>query len=147
MHPLVDAAMKKAAVAWLEVEGHDPYAVWCAWAEGGLTVVSGPGEQPAPGLAEAAQALVIARGDHGGAIVAWRAAVSRVDPASTQWSELVAALAAKRLNAEPTPQLVERWAQSNVVSRLVPADDEAITPRTAERRSAPTRSGPQTRLL
>jgi hypothetical protein len=94
MHPLVAEAMKKAAVAWLEVDGHDPYAVWCAWAEGGLTVVSGPGEQPAPGLADAERAVVIARGDHGGAIVAWRAAVSRVDPASAEWSELVPALAA-----------------------------------------------------
>jgi hypothetical protein len=134
-------------VAWLEVAGHDPYAVWCAWAEGGLTVVSGPGEQPAPGLADAAQALVIARGDHGGAIVAWRAAVSRVDPDCAEWAELVPGLAAKRLNAEPAGQLVGRWAQSNVVSRLVPVDGETLTPRTAERRSAPTRSGPPSRLL
>jgi hypothetical protein len=147
MHPLVAEAMKKAAVAWLEVEGHDPYAVWCAWADGGLTVVSGPGEQPAPGLADAERAVVIARGDHGGAIVAWRAVVSRVDPASAQWPELVPALAAKRLNSEPAAPLAERWAQSNVVSRLVPADDEALTPRTAERRSAPTRSAPRTRSL
>jgi hypothetical protein len=139
--------MKKAAAAWLEVAGHDPYAVWCAWAKGGLSVVSGPGEQPAPGLADAAQALVIARGDHGGAIVAWRAAVSRMDPNGAQWAELVPGLAAKRLNAEPTGQLVERWAQSNVVSRLIPVDEEALTPRTAERRSAPTRSGPPSRLL
>jgi len=144
MHPLVEEAMKKAELAWL---GRPATAVWCLWIDGTLYVVHGPGEQPAPGLADAAQALVIARGDHGGAIVAWRAAVSRVDPESAEWAELVPGLAAKRLNAEPAGPLVDRWAQSNVVSRLIPVDEEALTPRTAERRFAPTRSGPPSRLL
>jgi hypothetical protein len=120
MQPLVTEAMKKAAVAWLTVTGHRPYAVWCAWVDSALLIVSGPGEQPAPGLADATQAEVTARGDHGGAIVTWRADVTPVTPGTPEWEQWAPALAAKRLNAEPTPQLVERWALSNVVSRLTP---------------------------
>ena len=46
--------MKRAAVAWLTVPGQPgPYPVWCLWLDGALYVVSGPGEQPAPGLAGA----------------------------------------------------------------------------------------------
>src|SRR5207248_4638873 len=67
MHPLVEEAMKKAAIVWLSTGGR-PYGVWCLWVDDALYVVSGPGEQPAPGLAEATGALVTARGDHGGRV-------------------------------------------------------------------------------
>ncbi len=122
MQPLVAEAMRKAAVAWLSVDGQPGYAVWCAWAEGGLQVVSGPGEQPAPGLAAAGTAIVLARGDHGGLIVAWPARVEQVVPGTPEWERLVPPLAAKRLNSDPTPDLLDRWAASCVVSRLTPAD-------------------------
>ena len=69
MHPLIEEAMKKAAIVWLTVADARPYGVWCLWTDGALYLVSGPGEQPAPGLAEATEALVTARGDHGGRIV------------------------------------------------------------------------------
>jgi hypothetical protein len=149
MHPrpvppaLIGEAMRKAAVCWLSVGGAPAYPVWCAWAEGALLVVSGPGEQPAPGLveagpagglaeagsagaasADAASVDVTARGDHGGAIVTWRADVERLRPDTPEWDALVPGLAARRLNSAPTAELVERWARSNVVVRL--------TPRTAE---------------
>jgi hypothetical protein len=126
MHPLtappalVAEAMRKAAVCWLSVGGATAYPVWCAWAEGGLQVVSGPGEQPAPGLAEAATVDVTARGDHGGAIVTWPATVQRLRPDTPEWDTLVPGLAARRLNSAPTAELVRRWAQSNVVVRLIP---------------------------
>jgi hypothetical protein len=118
--PKVAEAMKKAAVAWLHVDGHAEYAVWCAWAEDGLQVVSGPGEQPAPGLATAEAAVVSARGDHGGLIVSWRAAVAQLQPGTDEWTELVPPLAAKRLNSSPAAELLEHWGQSCVVSRLTP---------------------------
>src|SRR5262249_56744548 len=59
VHPLVDEAMKKAAIAWLSVEtGRTdegrlprasgptgrPYPVWCLWVDVALYLVSGPGE-------------------------------------------------------------------------------------------------------
>src|SRR6266511_1423140 len=58
VEPLVEEAMKKAAIAWVSAAGHEQVAVWCLWHEGALFVVSGPGEQPAPGLAGAATAIV-----------------------------------------------------------------------------------------
>lgn len=117
MQPLVTEAMKKAAIAWLGVDGQPAYAVWCLWVEDALYVVSGPGEQPAPGLAEASTIEVSARGDHGGRIVTFRASVTRVpadDPALPQ-------LAAKRLNSASADALVARWGTDNLV-RLEPIE-------------------------
>jgi hypothetical protein len=118
MQPLVSEAMKKAAIAWLGVDGRPEYAVWCLWVDDALYVVSGPGEQPAPGLAEASTAEVSARGDHGGRIVTWRAAVTRVPPDD----EALPQLAAKRLNSASVDDLVARWGTDNVVSRLEPVE-------------------------
>ncbi len=122
VEPLVEEAMKKAAIAWVSAAGHEQVAVWCLWHEGALFVVSGPGEQPAPGLAGAATAIVTARGDHGGRIVSWPATVSTVEPGSAEWTSVVPLLTGKRLNAPVTAeQLAERWAAECVVSRLTPA--------------------------
>jgi hypothetical protein len=121
MQALVEEAMRKAAVAWLDVPGRPPYLVWCLWVDGSLYVVSGPDEQPAPGLAEAVSVVrVSARGDHGGRIVTWPARVSRVRPDSEEWDTVVPQLAAKRLNGPPARDLVERWTGTAVVSRLTP---------------------------
>jgi hypothetical protein len=121
MHPLVVEAMRKAAVAWLTVAPHAPYPVWCAWIDDALYVVSGPGEQAAPGLAHAVSAEVSARGDHGGHIITWPALVRRVPPDSPLWTVVAPQLAAKRLNGPPVAQLVPRWATECVVVRLTPA--------------------------
>ncbi len=126
MHPLITEAMKKAAVVWLAVGDARAYPVWCLWSDAALYVVSGPGEQPAPGLARAATAIVHARGDHGGQIVAWAARVERITPDSEQWSSVAPQLAAKRLNSAATGELVSRWAETAVVSRLVPSSDRLI---------------------
>jgi hypothetical protein len=125
MHPLVEEAMKKAAVAWLAVPGQPgPYPVWCLWLDGALHLVSGPGEQPAPGLADAALVDVSARGDHGGRIVTWAAQVTRLTPDGEAWQSVAPQLAGKRLNAPAdVPQTVARWATKCLVSRLVPVGD------------------------
>jgi hypothetical protein len=124
MHPLVDEVMKKAAIVWLTVDGGRPYPVWCLWIGDALYVVSGPGEQPAPGLAEAATALVTARGDHGGRVVTWPADVTRVAPDGELWPAVVPQLAGKRLNASGTAdETAARWAAGCVVSRLAPAGE------------------------
>ncbi len=124
MDPLVEEAMKKAAIVWLTVADARPYGVWCLWLDGALYVVSGPGEQPAPGLAEATGALVTARGDHGGRIVSWPAAVTRLAPGTPGWDAAVPQLAGKRLNASGTAEeTAARWAAGCVVSRLEPAGE------------------------
>ncbi|MFI9526418.1 MULTISPECIES: hypothetical protein [Micromonospora] len=114
--------MKKAAVAWVNVPGGPAYAVWCLPLEGALFVVSGPGEQRAPGLADADRAEVTLRGDHGGRIVTWPARVTRVRPGTDAWETAAPLVAAKRLNAPgPTADLVARWAAEGcALSRLSP---------------------------
>lgn len=124
MHPLVPEAMKKAAIAWLGVAERQPYPVWCLWVDDSLYVVSGEGEQPAPGLAEATTAMVTGRGDHGGRIVTWPARVERVEPGSETWATVVPQLAGKRLNSANAEELAKRWEHQCVVSRLVPTGEE-----------------------
>ena len=145
MHPLVAEAMKKAAVAWLGVAGLAPHPVWCVWADDALFVVSGPGEQPAPGLAQAGTATVTARGDHGGRIVTWSAIVERVSPDSDTWATVVVQLAGKRLNSTGAAELVRRWAHECVVVRLTPTD-EPPADRPAGSLAAPPRPTPAARV-
>ncbi|MFC4020758.1 hypothetical protein ACFOW4_22830 [Micromonospora sp. GCM10011542] len=117
--------MKKAAVAWVSVSGGPALALWCAPLDSALYVVSGPGEQAAPGLADASEAQVSLRGDHGGRIVTWPARVSRVRPGTEEWETTAPLVAGKRLNAPgPTADLVARWvADGCAVNRLTPAGE------------------------
>jgi hypothetical protein len=119
---LVDEAMRKAAVAWVSVDDRPAVGLWCLPLDGALYVVSGPGEQPAPGLDEATTAVVILRGDHGGQIVTWPAEVTRVEAGGDEWTTAAPLVAAKRLNAPgSTAELVERWAAECKLHRLAPA--------------------------
>ena len=109
-------------MAWVAVDGGPAYGVWCLPLDNALYVVSGPGEQSAPGLADATAAVVTMRGDHGGRIVSWSAEVSRVAPGSDQWTTVAPQVAGKRLNSPlPAAELVERWAAECVLNRLSPA--------------------------
>ncbi|MGC5030055.1 hypothetical protein [Micromonospora sp. DT229] len=123
--PLVEEATKKASVAWVAVADGPALALWCVSYQGALLVVSGPGEQTAPGLAEADQAQVTLRGDHGGRIITWTAQVSRVRPGTEEWDTLAPLVGAKRLNAPgPTADLVARWAADDcALVRLTPAGE------------------------
>ncbi len=121
-HPLIDEAMKKAAIAWVTVGDAPALAVWCLAADGALWVVSGPGEQDVPGLAGATRAQVTMRGDHGGRVVTWPAVVAAIEPGSEQWEQVVPQLVGKRLNAPGTAdEVAARWAAECTVSRLTPA--------------------------
>jgi hypothetical protein len=144
-HPLIEEAAKKAAVAWLLVPGAEPaYPVWCAWLSGALFVVSGEGEQAAPGLAGAAAAQVTLRGDHLGRIATWAADVSTVEPGTPEWDEVAPQLAAKRLNAPGNAEeTVRRWTEQATVSRLSPAAQPEPLPDSAL--AMPPRPSPATR--
>lgn len=120
-HPLVAEATKKAAVAWVAAGGEPARALWCMGVDEALWLVTGPGEQAAPGLAPGGEALVSLRGDHGGRIVTWPAQVTRVDPGNEEWSQTVPQLAGKRLNAPlDAAGLTARWAAECAVWRLIP---------------------------
>jgi hypothetical protein len=122
---LVDEAIKKAAVAWVAVGDGPALALWVLPVDGALAVVSGPGEQAVPGLAEASRATVRLRGDTGGLIVAWDAGVERLEPGTEDWDTVAPQLAGKRLNASGTAnELVARWADTGcAIVRLRPAGD------------------------
>jgi hypothetical protein len=125
---VLEEAIKKAAIAWVSVGDGPAYALWCMPAENSIVVVSGPGEQFAPGLAEARQATVRLRGDHGGLILVADATVTRLTPGTDEWTELAPQLAAKRLNTSGTADdLVSRWAESGcALVRITPAAESAV---------------------
>jgi hypothetical protein len=139
---VVEEAVKKAALAWVEVGDGPAVGVWCMPLDGSLIVVTGPSEQFAPGLAEATAATVRLRGDNGGLIVISEMTASRLSPGTDEWTEVAPQLAQKRLNASGTAdEVVARWAETGcAVVRLtpseqartgpdLPADSGAATPR------------------
>jgi hypothetical protein len=125
---VVDEAIKKAAVAWIAVGDGPALGLWCMPLDGALLVVCGPGEQSAPGLAEADRATVRLRGDTGGLIVVWDAAVAPVRPGTEEWDTVAPQLAGKRLNAPGSAEeVVARWAETGcAIVRLTPADETAV---------------------
>ncbi|GAA4931799.1 hypothetical protein [Actinoplanes utahensis] len=143
---VLEEAIKKAAIAWISVGDGPAYALWCMPAEASLVVVSGPGEQFAPGLAEADRATVRLRGDHGGLIVQTDATVTRLTPGTDEWTEIAPQLAGKRLNAAGSAdEVAARWAADGcALVRLTPAADTAVGAAglPAESQAAPTRDTP-----
>jgi hypothetical protein len=147
---VVDEAIKKAAVAWISVGDGPALALWCMPLDGSLIVVSGPGEQNAPGLAETSAATVRLRGDSGGLIVMWTATVERLQPGTEDWTTVAPQLAGKRLNASGSAEeLVRRWAETGcAIVRLTPAEGSAVgrpdlpdTSEAAPPRETPARAG------
>ena len=115
LDPVVAEAARKAAVLWVGVAGRPPVAAWPLWRDGATYLLTGPGEQPLPGLAGATACTVTARSpDTGAAVATWTAAVARVDPAGEEWAAVFPALRAARLNGSPDPATAE-------VFRLTPA--------------------------
>jgi hypothetical protein len=148
---LIAEATKRAGLIWITVPDaavpdaavpggtggaapDRPRAVWHVWRDAAY-VLTGPGEQDVPGLGDAPLVTVsVASKDTGGLLVRWAARVSRVEPGSAEWSAIIGALLAGRLN-EPedpgTPSPADRWAQTANVYRLTPDETtETGTPGT-----------------
>ncbi len=127
---LIAEATKRAGLIWLSVPGQDrPYPAWHIWLADAAYVVTGPGEQPLPGLGQAGQAqagqvqVIVPSKDSGGALISWSAAVSRVGTGTTEWDAVSGPLAAGRLNAVLEPgetSLTQRWARTGAIFRLSP---------------------------
>jgi len=142
---LVAEAIKKAGIAWINVPGGPSLALWVMPLDGALLVVCGPGEQTAPGLAEAQRASVRLRGDNGGLIVIVEVRVERLAPGSEAWQEIAPQLAGKRLNATGTADdLIARWAETGcAVLRLTPEEGSVAAPDLpATSQAAPPRESP-----
>jgi ADP-ribose pyrophosphatase YjhB (NUDIX family) len=135
---LIAEATRRTGVIWLTVlPSRTAFPVWHIWRTAGdagpgtadpppgaAYLVTGPGEQPAPGLAAAGRVRVtVPSKQSGGALVTWTAAVHRVDPGSAEWDAVIGALVAGRLNAVLGPgevSLADRWARSGTVFCLAP---------------------------
>ena len=150
---LIAEATKRAGLIWITIDGQDrPRPAWHVWragpgragpgSPGAAYVVTGPGEQPLPGLAGAGRVTVIvADGQAPGGRVEWTAAVGRVEPGSGEWDEVIGPLVAGRLNAAPAQgetSPAQRWARSGAVFRLAPVlDDAALGDRGPDDAAAP----------
>jgi hypothetical protein len=139
---LIAEVTKRAGQIWIAIAGQDrPRPAWHIWRAatgprpgpplpgepsppGAAYVVSGPGEQPLPGLAGSGRVTVIVAGSQApGGLLSWTAAVSRVEPGSAEWDAVIGQLVARRLNAvlaEGETSPAQRWARSGTVFRLAP---------------------------
>ena len=128
---LVAQATRRAGLVWLTIPGREqPCPAWHIWRTEGLPppgaayVVTGPGEQPLPGLGDARQVTVtVASSQTGGRLLSWTADVSRVEPASADWGAVIGQLVSGRLNAALAPgetSPAQRWARDGAVFRLSP---------------------------
>jgi len=143
---LIAEATKRTGLIWIAIDGQDrPHPAWHVWragtgwpgpgSPGAAYVVTGPGEQPLPGLAGAGRVTVIvAGGQSAGGRVEWPAAVGRVEPGSEEWDEVIGPLVAGRLNAvlaEGETSPAQRWARSGAVFRLAPVPEDTVPEDTA----------------
>jgi hypothetical protein len=126
---VLDEAIKKAALAWVSVGDGPALGLWCMPLDGSLIFVTGPGEQFAPGLADATRATARLRGDTGGLIVVAEMAAARILPGSDDWETVATQLAGKRLNASGSAEdVVTRWVETGcAVVRLTPGEAEPVT--------------------
>ncbi|MDQ6875153.1 MAG: hypothetical protein M3042_08860 [Actinomycetota bacterium] len=120
-HILVAEATKKSDLVWLAAPGLPATAAWHIWQDGAAYVVTGPGEQPLPGIAGTPTCAVTVRSaDKLGRIVTWEAAVTRVLPDSDEWAAVAPVLLAKRLSLHDAAGAAQRWAAECAVLRLAP---------------------------
>lgn len=111
---LVAEATRRSGVVW--VAGA---LLWHVWHDGAMHVVGGGPEQALPvGPGDRAVVAVRSKAAQAGVVVEWAADVTRVEPGTPLWDEVVPLLAAERLNAEAGR--AERWAAECLVLRFTP---------------------------
>lgn len=132
LRALVAEAAKKSRVCWLAWSGGSPRLVWHAWYDDALLVLAAEGEQPLPGLADAATAEVTFRSkDTGGRLVRWTGSVEVVDPDDPGWDAGAAALLGVRLNLPDPAAALATWRTGAAIVRVTPtgeADPEPAGP-------------------
>lgn len=118
---LLDEALKKSALIWLCLEGRS-HGRWHAWLDGHVYLLTGPGEQPDPGLVEGSVVRIVVRSKADGQhLVTVDADTSRLRPLDADWSAATAELAKLRLNLSDPAAAPTRWAAPEfALYRLTP---------------------------
>lgn len=118
---LLDEALKKGALVWLEV-GERSHARWYAWTGEHVYLLTGGGEQPDPGLVDGAITEAVVRSkDNRHRLIAFHADVSILRDADPDWHAATADLAKARLNLPDPAGAPARWtAPAFTIYRLTP---------------------------
>jgi hypothetical protein len=124
---VLDEALKKSTVVWIEVPGEGgtgdrAVPAWYGTLDGRVYVLTGGSEQHIPGLAGADRVLLIARSKELQSLVAEVEASARVVPASDPlFARLTAILLPRRLNLRDGEQAAERWRKECTLVELTPS--------------------------
>jgi hypothetical protein len=127
---LIEEAAKKSAVLWVRAPGagRRAQAVWHVWQDGACYVLSGGIEQPVPeGITDRAFVTLRSK-DKRSRLVTFAAGAAEIGPETDEWSAVLPALVAKRLNLPDGERAPERWARECTLYRFTPTDDVIETP-------------------
>ncbi|MEJ7629357.1 MAG: hypothetical protein WKF54_07170 [Nocardioidaceae bacterium] len=109
-HAILDEALKKGALVWLQVGGRS-HARWHAWSGSHVYLLTGPGEQPDPGLSASEAVCVVVRSkDNRHRLIAFDADVSRLEGGDDDWESATTQLARLRLNLSDAEHAPDVWA-------------------------------------
>jgi hypothetical protein len=124
---VLDEALKKSTVVWVEVPGEGGTAgrgvpVWYGTVDGRVYVLVGGSEQHVAGLAEATRVRLVARSKEQQSLVAEVEASARVvDPKDPLYDRVAAVLLPRRLNLRDGEQAVDRWRKECTLVELTPS--------------------------
>jgi hypothetical protein len=124
---VLDEALKKSTVVWIEVPGQGgtggrAVPAWYGTLDGRVYVLTGGSEQRIPGLAEADQVRLVARSKEQQSLVAEVEASARVVPATDPlFARLTTILLPRRLNLRDGEQAAERWRKDCTLVELTPS--------------------------
>jgi hypothetical protein len=124
---VLEEALKKSTVVWIEVPGEGgtggrAVPAWYGTLDGRVYVLTGGSEQRIPGLAEADRVTLIARSKELQSLVAEvEASVRVVPPTDPLFARLVPVLLPRRLNLRDGEQAAERWRKECTLVELTPS--------------------------
>jgi len=124
---VLDEALKKSTVVWIEVPGPDgtggrTVPAWYGTLDGRVYVLTGGSEQHLPGLAEADHVLLSARSKELQSLVARVEASVRVVPGSDPlFARVTSVLLPRRLNLRDGETAADRWRKECTLVELSPS--------------------------
>jgi hypothetical protein len=123
---VLEEALKKSTVAWLDVPGDGgtrgrAVPVWYGLLDGRVYVLTGGSEQRVPGLAEADRVTLVARSKDQQARVAEVEAMARVvDGKDPLYARVAPVLLPRRLNLRDGDAAADRWRKESTLVELTP---------------------------